>query len=316
MPALENLDSRINSDDEWCAQFKENLEETKVIAEKIPIIHTMGNHISLTELIAEPPFQIPVTSDSIDCSTRKSEDLLELGRNVYFYAGRAYPDFGSISLAFSSKSESGHTGMIVYVTANFRNAVDDDLRFKKYIWYKMEEKDIWVTCISSMEMIELMDDWGKILLKKSTERLIDFFSTKDTTLRQEVENFTNLALCSAMNPMLRACIYLRHESALMFSDAPERVDTIFELFIKKEFPSWTWEIFKMRLCRFVEIIMARTTFHRTKKETSSTIDWAAAIGQAVAATLESKHIQTVNENEEVRLALLENIINSYKKESA
>jgi hypothetical protein len=40
----------------------------------------------------------------------KAETALGLPRSLYFYSGRACPEFGDVALAFEAGSEDGHTG--------------------------------------------------------------------------------------------------------------------------------------------------------------------------------------------------------------
>lgn len=115
MPALTHLSSRLSKDPKWRAVYLRNLPMCKAIAKELCLVHVSGNakRVSFSELISSSPFQLP-TSEALYgyCSgkTREAEDMLGLKRSLYFYAGRAHPNFGKIALAFEGKCENSHSG--------------------------------------------------------------------------------------------------------------------------------------------------------------------------------------------------------------
>ena len=62
-----------------------------------------GRGVPFDRLIVEPPHEPPTSAHAEYCSdaTRSAEDILDLGRSLYFDAGRAWPAFGDVALAFS-----------------------------------------------------------------------------------------------------------------------------------------------------------------------------------------------------------------------
>ena len=113
MPALTGIDSRINSDLSWQTTYDSNLPQARSAATGMHLVHVSGHFISFEELSLNRPFEIPTSEESTGyCSaaTRNSEDAHGLKRSVYFYAGRACPDFGPIVLAFPPECENGTQG--------------------------------------------------------------------------------------------------------------------------------------------------------------------------------------------------------------
>ena len=115
MPLLTDLANRLKTNPTWRERYKANLATSRAVAAKISLVHVSGNpsRVSFADLLAKVPYEIP-TSDAAYgyCSdmTRAAEDMLNLGRCVYLYAGRAHPRFGKIALAFEGSCEAGHTG--------------------------------------------------------------------------------------------------------------------------------------------------------------------------------------------------------------
>ena len=65
---------------------------------------------SLRRLLA-PPFELRRSDPAWSSpNTLQAEDELGLGRCLYFYAGRAMPQFGHVGFAFPPGCEDGHTG--------------------------------------------------------------------------------------------------------------------------------------------------------------------------------------------------------------
>lgn len=82
------------------------------VASKMPIVHVTGSNRPFSDLVMNPPHEIPTTdvSHSLSSKTRNAEDLLGFKRSVYFYAGRAHPKFGNVALAFGPDCEKNHNG--------------------------------------------------------------------------------------------------------------------------------------------------------------------------------------------------------------
>lgn len=82
----------------------------------VPLIHVTkhrpDDNILFEKLLLTPPHELPVTPAcvalSAEKSTQKSERIQDLGRNLYFYAGRAFP-YGEVALMFDPEC-AVHTG--------------------------------------------------------------------------------------------------------------------------------------------------------------------------------------------------------------
>jgi hypothetical protein len=116
MPFYSKLKSRMRRDGKWKDTYEQNLSHAQQIAERIPLIHVTADRrpgrVSFAELF-EPDVPVLPTSEHLGfCSdgTRAAEDTLGLPRSVYFYAGRAEPEFGDVALAFDPGTEASHTG--------------------------------------------------------------------------------------------------------------------------------------------------------------------------------------------------------------
>src|SRR5579871_4422330 len=78
-------------------------------AESIPLIHVTDRvgRTSLTELLLRG--EIPTSAEEFGycgANARFVEDQINHPRCVYFYAGRAYPSYGRVALAFNSSVEN------------------------------------------------------------------------------------------------------------------------------------------------------------------------------------------------------------------
>jgi hypothetical protein len=111
MPALKDLEDRINRDPEWTRMFRENWQWAAAVAREMPLLHVTGKHDGFEERLLAPPYQLtPSGAGASSESTLAAEESLDLGSSLYFYAGRAHPGFGLMALAFKAESESSHTG--------------------------------------------------------------------------------------------------------------------------------------------------------------------------------------------------------------
>jgi hypothetical protein len=126
MPPLTNLFQRVNSDPLWQGQYQSQINQAQGIARNVPLVH-----VSRWEqwLFSTPPHQIPLSDCPIpeerippDRSSEPgpvtycgptaldSEERLGFSRCVYFYAGRAHPQYGNLAFAFPPRCEAGRPG--------------------------------------------------------------------------------------------------------------------------------------------------------------------------------------------------------------
>lgn len=88
----------------------ERLRDSSEVAKRVPLLHVDPN---LLELIVSPPHEIspnPISGKSDN--TRRAEEMLGLSASVYFYAGRAHPQFGNAAFAFPAGCEASHSGSV------------------------------------------------------------------------------------------------------------------------------------------------------------------------------------------------------------
>lgn len=84
------------------------------ISRKVHLVHVSGNteRRSFTDLLITPPHELPTSEDLeyYSDSTREAEVNFGLSPSLYFYAARAHPQFGQVSLAFAADVEVFHSG--------------------------------------------------------------------------------------------------------------------------------------------------------------------------------------------------------------
>lgn len=89
-------------------------------AQVIPLVHVTKHSMRrpFPDLLLTPPHELSVTTPRPDSGatpvtetwTQMAERKLGLGPNLYFYAGRAMPEYGEVALAFSPQCSESHTG--------------------------------------------------------------------------------------------------------------------------------------------------------------------------------------------------------------
>jgi len=108
MPALSDLQARVQADPGWLRTYLEAIGEADKIAQRIPLLHVTEGRVADILLSADPALQ--VSKGDMRDKTESAEEILSLGRCVYLYAGRARPRSGGAALAFGAGSEDLHTG--------------------------------------------------------------------------------------------------------------------------------------------------------------------------------------------------------------
>jgi len=115
MPALDKIENRLHDNLDWHASYNTNLASAGKIAEQIQIVHVLGNPSTFFSNFSSWPPTLSPTDDTNARSrprTVKTEDAFNLGRCVYFYAGRAFPVSGGMAFAFSPVAEANHEGSV------------------------------------------------------------------------------------------------------------------------------------------------------------------------------------------------------------
>jgi hypothetical protein len=112
MAVFTDLDGRVGSPPFDRAAYNHRLPACRAVAERMLLVHVSGRERPFETTIQNPPHEIPTSVDHGYCSdlTRRAEALLGLEPSVYFYAGRAHPDFGTLAMAFAPTCEAGRTG--------------------------------------------------------------------------------------------------------------------------------------------------------------------------------------------------------------
>ncbi|MCO6459495.1 MAG: hypothetical protein J5I93_29635 [Pirellulaceae bacterium] len=120
MPVLTDLEDRLLHPPFDAAEYRARLPAAQAAAENIHVLHVTAAFARSPEwsvflsILGAPPHEIP-TSDHPDyCSdeTRRAEALLGYPPSVYFYAGRAHPEFGNLALAFDAGVQVGRIGSV------------------------------------------------------------------------------------------------------------------------------------------------------------------------------------------------------------
>ena len=78
--------------------YERNIKKAKDVASRVPLVRVDGNHITLKKLLEEGEIQIS-NKGSASSDTCKDEDLLGRSPCVYFYLGRACPQYGNYAIA-------------------------------------------------------------------------------------------------------------------------------------------------------------------------------------------------------------------------
>ena len=112
MPVFTDLDDRVNDAAFNAADYHRRLPGCQSLAQHIALVHVSGRERSFDTTVANPPHEIPTSSDHgyYTDLTRRAENLMGIPPSAYFYAGRAHPDFGCVALAFSAACEGAHDG--------------------------------------------------------------------------------------------------------------------------------------------------------------------------------------------------------------
>lgn len=93
----------------------------------------------------------------------------------------------------------------------------------------------------------------------TTNLLIDFFSSENELSCKEAEDMAYMARCAAFDQRLRAQISLRYGVALMFSPTPERLNNLYEMFLRHELPHLTWEKLQIEVSRLADTLRGQAS---------------------------------------------------------
>lgn len=105
MPALSNIVERVRSSEDWRSAYRANRVGAKVMADKLPLVHTTS---AVDPLLQEPHELCPSHSSP---KTLESEQTLGLDRSLYFFVGRILPGpAGGSCFAFDPSRELHHQG--------------------------------------------------------------------------------------------------------------------------------------------------------------------------------------------------------------
>ena len=111
MPALADLDRRMDANPDQREAFDRNEAFAAAIAQRIPLVHVSGKGVPLDDLLTNTPHEFPTSAHPTyyTDATRRAESLLGLFASAYFYSGRACPAFGNIAIAFDHTTDPAHT---------------------------------------------------------------------------------------------------------------------------------------------------------------------------------------------------------------
>ena len=185
-----------------------------------------------------------------------------------------------------------------------------------YGWQAMDSQG-YVGVAVDEQSLGFLNDVARALMAKATNALVEFFAHRKEIYCIRAHEIISMAR-SASTAMpkglapewsLRAQIILRYALALKYSSTPERLDSVFELRIRREFPNWTWESFQIRVTRLAELLhdQAFSTRITSQAEVGSQY-MVLTISKSIAA------LQSVADSEKVRAceAMAESFRSSYE----
>jgi hypothetical protein len=155
MAALTHSTARVNANTSWRSMYDRNQAKALEVAAKMPLIHVSGHYTPFIDVILTPPHELPTSDASAGyCSdyTRSAEDNLGINRSVYFYAGRAHPNFGSLALAFDPACEAAHTGSVTPFDSGGLNGKGEFMR-----WNLPDYHDATLRGFMAQSVIDLAD---------------------------------------------------------------------------------------------------------------------------------------------------------------
>src|SRR6185312_1600854 len=134
----------------------------------------------------------------------------------------------------------------------------------EFDWQKIGARG-WAGIGVDEKVLEFLNQFARALMDQATDQLVDFFAQhqeSNCTRAKEIISMARAATAGmprspAPDYSLRAQIILRYALALKYSRTPERLDTVFELRVRSEFPTWTWESFQKRIMRLSENLHAQ-----------------------------------------------------------
>lgn len=115
----------------------------------------------------------------------------------------------------------------------------------------------WVTLVPLDISTALLDHWGSAFRDLSTRLLGDHLADRQETTRHKAEIAAQTARAAAISPRLRCEVFLRHGLAVLLSTTPERLNTIFNIIVHKEYPRWSRDDFVSLIHNLGDILSAR-----------------------------------------------------------
>jgi hypothetical protein len=130
-----------------------------------------------------------------------------------------------------------------------------------YGWQEIDSRG-YVGVAVDEQSLGFLNDVARALMAKATNALVEFFANRKEMYCNRAKEIISMARAAttampktlAPDWSLRAQIILRYALALKYSSTPERLDSVFELRIRREFPQWTWESFQKRVTRLSELL--------------------------------------------------------------
>lgn len=171
---------------------------------------------------------------------------------------------GRVTL-FPRSVEAPPHAMVFYITQTFLYAgrwdepkvLEPAFEWQELNVEKLKDR-VWAACATQSAVERVMNRAGLKLMGIATAALSFFVSASNEQESDEIEQVIKMALYAARSKSLRASIFLRYGLLLTLSDRPERLDNLYELFLSRQFPDWTWEAFHKRLEHFANIMRIRT----------------------------------------------------------
>jgi hypothetical protein len=146
--------------------------------------------------------------------------------------------------------------MVLCVSQSFLDTADcsrpEKHEGEPLAWQQLPAREpaVWVTCASEAAVEHLLNSWGHRLLQRTDDTLAQ--GDWERSLRT-----ADLGLCAAVDRAIRWRLHVRYAAAQAWSPEPERVRRTFDNFVRREFPTWSWEDFSREHGSLSETLRAR-----------------------------------------------------------
>jgi len=175
-------------------------------------------------------------------------------------------------------------------------------------WQRLLEHDprTWTTLVPESLSITLLDLWGLHFRDLTTMLLERFLLEQDEAFRAQAETTAEIARGAAMNVRLRCEIFVRHGLAILHSNTPERIETVFNIIVRREYPQWNHDDYLSLVRELGELLRARRQLHSLPKSPAATLSttkpdpWLIMLRKAEEISAENPATQATRSEESAK----------------